>query len=66
MKQSLDNIVDELNRGRREIDKTVKSMDGWADGIMAAILMPLKENEIELLPRGKNIPQFGTRHGSMI
>lgn len=50
-----EDMVEELNRGRREIDKNMKGMDGWADRIMAAILAPLKDSEVALLPRGHNI-----------
>lgn len=38
--REFENLTDQLNRGRREINNGLNELEGWSDRIMAAILRP--------------------------
>lgn len=48
-------LTADLQRGEREMQKSMRSLEGWSDRIMASILKPTKD-EYSKLPRGRNVP----------
>ena len=53
-----DGLIHDANK---EIMEVQKGLEGWSERIIKNILAPLKENDIELLPRGKDIPHYGNK-----